>query len=284
MDIFENLDDDFPCVTSSSVEPHKYYEAFKKAEDILGSAPRKIRENGENSLSELTSHLYKGGEAATALYRKRENASDVLTGIWLAGVRKTSGWYVAANQIKAFQGLDKEILFELPRRFKNPKDLRDIGPYLAQYGIAFIWEDALPAMKLDGAVFLTSNENLVVALSLRYARLDYFWFTLMHELAHAVLHSAQLETPIVDNLEEMPEDIVEKQADRLAMDSLIPRNEWRSCAARYTNSAKDVVDFADRLGIPAQCVAGRLRREMHRYDIFAEIINKYDVREILNEK
>lgn len=280
MNILATLEDDFPCHASTAVEPRKYYEAFLKAEEILAAAPKQYREKAETRLPELTSFIYRGGDAAAALYRKRDDASEVLTGLWMSSVRRMAGWYVAANAPPVFQGLDKSILRDLPRRFKNPSDLKKIGPFLATLGIVFLWEEAIPSMKLDGAVFGLPTGHVVVALSLRYPRLDHFWFTLMHELAHATLHAPQLGTPILDNLDNASEDIVEQQADRLASDSIIPRNEWRSCPARYTNSAEDILSFAHRLGIPPQCVAGRLQRELKRYDLFSEIINKYDVREI----
>ena len=282
MQILTTLEEDFPCPASSAVEPRKYYEAFLKAEAILAAAPKQYRETGERRLPELTSFIYRGGDAAAALYRKRDDASEVLTNLWLSSVRQTAGWYVAANSTPVFQGLEKSILADLPRRFHNPEDLTQIGPYLAFLGIVFLCEDSIPSMKLDGAVFSLSSGQIVVALSLRYARLDHFWFTLMHELAHVVLHADQLDKPILDDFDSISESLIEQQADRLGSDSLIPRNEWRSCPARYTNSADDIVSFSERLGIPSQCVAGRLRRELDRYDMFSEIINKYNVREIFN--
>lgn len=282
MQILTTLEEDFPCPASSAVEPRKYYDAFLKAEAILAAAPKQYRDTGESRLPELTSFIYRGGDAAAALYRKRDDASEVLTNLWLSAVRQTAGWYVAANSTPVFQGLEKSILTDLPRRFQTPENLTQIGPYLAFHGVVFLWEDPIPSMKLDGAVFSLSSGQIVIALSLRYARLDHFWFTLMHELAHVVLHADQLDKPILDDFDVASESLIEQQADRLASDSLIPRNEWRSCPARYTNSADDIVSFAEQLGIPSQCVAGRLQRELGRYDLFSEIIYKYNVREIFN--
>lgn len=282
MKILTMLEDDFPSPTTTVIEPRKYYDAFLKAEAILAAAPQRYRDSGDSRLPELMSYLYRGGDAAAALYRKHDDASEVLTGLWLSSVRRTAGWYVAANTTSIFKGFDKSSLTDLPRRFKNPAELPKIGPFLADYGIVFLWEESIPSMKLDGAVFALSSGQIVVALSLRYPRLDHFWFTLMHELAHVVLHAEHVTTPILENLDIASEELIEQQADRLASDSLIPRNEWRSCPARYTNSVDDIVSFANRLDIPPQCVAGRLRRELSRYDLFSEIINKYNVREILS--
>jgi HTH-type transcriptional regulator/antitoxin HigA len=282
MKILNTLEEDFPCPASTAVETRKFYEAFLKADAILAAAPKKYRDTADTRLPELMSFIYHGGDASAALYRKRDDASDVLIHVWLSSVRRTAGWYAAANSLPPFGGLDAAIYADLPKRFKEAASLPQIGPYLAAHGIVIIWEESIPSMKLDGAVFSLPSGHIVVALSLRYSRLDHFWFTLMHELAHVVLHADQLESPILDDFDVESDSLVEKQADRLASDSIIPRNEWRSCPARYTNSVDDIVSFADRLDIPSQCVAGRLQRELKRYDLFSEIINKYNVREILN--
>lgn len=276
------FEEDFPCSVDPEIDPRKLYEAFLKADALINGAPKSIREIGESRLAEITSFLYRGGDAAAALFRKNDDASEKTVGIWLSSVRRISGWLAVVNEVPKFSGLEKELLFELPRRFRSAETLREIPSYLSQFGVILVWEKSLPSMKLDGAIFQSSSNHVVVALSLRYARLDNFWFTLLHELAHAVLHADQLESPILDNLDIKSESLIEKQADRLASDSLIPRSEWRSCPARYSNSIADIVSFADRLGIPPQCVAGRLQREQGRYDLFSGITNEIDVRSMLN--
>ncbi|MGA3843425.1 ImmA/IrrE family metallo-endopeptidase [Ralstonia nicotianae] len=47
----------------------------------------------------------------------------------------------------------------------------------------------------DGVVFCLDDGHPVIGLSLRHPRLDIFWFTLMHELAHIVLHKELLTEP-----------------------------------------------------------------------------------------
>src|SRR5713101_2632795 len=67
------------------------------------------------------------------------------------------------------------------------------GPILAQeflkkHGIIVVIEKHFSKTYLDGATVLINRDNPVVGLTLRYDRLDNFWFTLMHELAHLALH------------------------------------------------------------------------------------------------
>jgi HTH-type transcriptional regulator/antitoxin HigA len=279
--ILASLEDDFPASPMTAVEPRKYYEAFLKAEAVLLSAPKPLRSSSERRLNELTSHFYRGGGENGALFRKKVDAPDALTTLWLSSVRELAGWFIAANSIPPFDGINQEFLFDLPRQFKEVEDLSNVGPWLAKHGIALLYEDSIPGIKLDGAVFRASSGQIVVAMSLRYSRLDYYWFTLLHELAHVVLHADKLSSPILDDLEADSEELIEQQADRLASDSLIPRNEWRSCPARYTNDPADIEAFAVKQNITPQSVAGRLRRESGRYELFSEIVNKYDVREVL---
>lgn len=279
--ILASLEDDFPASPMTAVEPRKYYEAFLKAEAVLISAPKSMRESSDRRLNELTSHFYRGGGEVGALFRKRPDAPDVLTTLWLSSVRELAGWFIAANKIPPFDGIDEEFLFDLPRQFKEVEDLSNVGPWLAKFGIALVYEDSIPGIKLDGAVFRALSGQIVVAMSLRYSRLDYYWFTLLHELAHVVLHADKLGAPILDDLEADSEELIEQQADRLASDSLIRRNEWRSCPARYTNDPADIEAFAVKQNITPQSVAGRLLRESVRYALFSDIVNKYDVREVL---
>lgn len=276
------IEDDFPCLVDSSLDPQAFYKSFLQAEQLLEDFPKQLREASEERLAEITSFLYHGGDSSAALYRKRDDASAPLVGFWLSSVRRLAGWLAVANGLPEFDALDKKILTELPRRFSDPSSLTALPSYLGNFGIVLVWESALPSMKVDGAIFRMRTGHVVIALSLRYSRLDHFWFTLLHELAHAALHADQLDQPILDDLDITSESLIELQADKLASDSLIPRNEWRSCAARYSNSSDDILAFAKHLGIAPQCVAGRLQREQNRYDLFSKIINEFDVRKILN--
>ena len=67
--------------------------------------------------------------------------------------------------------------------------VKDNGPILAQEylkerGIVLGIEPHFAKTYLDGATILIDKDNPVIGLTLRYDRLDNFWFTLMHELAH----------------------------------------------------------------------------------------------------
>ena len=57
-------------------------------------------------------------------------------------------------------------------------------PCIADYGIRFIVVEPLPGIKVDGVALWLDNESPVIGVSVRFDRIDAFWFTLMHEFSH----------------------------------------------------------------------------------------------------
>jgi HTH-type transcriptional regulator/antitoxin HigA len=137
--------------------------------------------------------------------------------------------------------------------------------YLNKHGIHLIIEPHLPKTYLDGAVCLTTKGNPVVALTLRYDKLDNFWFSLMHELAHIALHVDGTEQWFLDDLDSQGGDQIEQEADALAQDALIPKESWER------GSIKDVANVhltSAEFEISSCIVAGRVRHESGDHKMF----------------
>ena len=99
--------------------------------------------------------------------------------------------------------------------------------HLAKYGIALVVEKHLKSTYLDGAVLCLGDGRPVIGLTLRYDRIDNFWFTLMHELAHVSLHlGASEEKAFFDDLELKGSSRMEMEADEMATNALIPQGDW----------------------------------------------------------
>ncbi|MEG0009681.1 MAG: ImmA/IrrE family metallo-endopeptidase [Aeromonas sp.] len=137
--------------------------------------------------------------------------------------------------------------------------------YLNRAGIHLVFEPHLPKTYLDGAVCVGHNGAPVVALTLRHDRLDNFWFTLMHELAHIALHMDGNQAWYLDDLDAEGGNEIEQQADALAKESLIPESNW-STVVLTTPVA--VTALAQTLSISPCIVAGRVRHEMGDHTLF----------------
>ncbi|MGH9682279.1 MAG: HigA family addiction module antitoxin [Candidatus Acidiferrales bacterium] len=150
---------------------------------------------------------------------------------------------------------------------KNAEDLREIPKVLAEAGIRLVLIEGLPKGRIDGATFWL-EDGPVIVMSMRYDRLDYFWFILMHELGHIANRDAVGAAPILDvNLvgdDAIPfedKSEVEKRADMFAENFLIERREIDNFIARVAPlySKVKIKKFAARIGVHPAIVLGRLQ-------------------------
>jgi len=162
--------------------------------------------------------------------------------------------------------------------------LLDRGPLLAQellwkHGIQLIVEPHLAHTQLDGAAITADLGRPVIGLTLRYDRLDNFWFVLMHELAHVARHLLLERESFFDDLDTpCGEDRQEQDADALADKALIPETEWSTSPAKVLRSPEAAKYLADRLGIHPAIVAGRMRYEARNFRILNQLIGLGQVR------
>lgn len=167
------------------------------------------------------------------------------------------------------------------------KSVEKNGPLLAQEylkknGIILVIEFHLPKTYLDGATVLINKDNPIIGLTLRYDRLDNFWFTLMHELAHIALHYNQDFTLFYDEIEGVKGvDIngVEQEADHLAREALVPNSKWEVSPAKLVPSPMAAQSLADELGVHIAIVAGVMRHEHKNYYYLNKIINNCKARD-----
>lgn len=275
---------DFPPTPNAEIDSKKYFDAYMTARDRLTKKTEVFKGiDLAACILELTGHIYCNNDHHAALFRRRNDASDVVCDLWLSKLRTISKWFIHANGLPEFNGISKDELFQLPRNFITSESIRNLPEYLSKLGIVLIFQPALQGMKMDGAIFKAPSRQVVIGLSLRYPRLDHFWFTLMHELAHAHLHLDFLDTPIIDDLDQKADSEIEESANRLASNSLISSSVWRANPVKFNPKENVVRDFARAIGVAPQIVAGRYQRDVNRYDIFSDIVNEFNTREILNK-
>jgi HTH-type transcriptional regulator/antitoxin HigA len=164
----------------------------------------------------------------------------------------------------------------------------DKGPklaleYLSKFGIAVVVEKHLPGTRVDGAAVLDLDGTPVIGLTLRFDRLDNFWFTLLHECVHVIKHLDAPGETFVDDTEG-PFDIDEKEieANRLTRDSLIPQEAWRRSDASRLKSVEAIKALAGELRIHPAIVAGRIRRETGNYKLLSSLVGHGLVKKVLS--
>jgi HTH-type transcriptional regulator/antitoxin HigA len=143
--------------------------------------------------------------------------------------------------------------------------------FLAKYGIHFVIEPHLEQTYLDGSAFLTPQGNPVVALTLRHDRLDNFWFTLLHELAHVYLHLNKERTTIIDSdLNPNSSDKVEQEANQLAQEVIGLSDHSLMGITQYAQ----VASLAKQHSISPSIVIGQVHRVQKNYTLFRRNLKK----------
>lgn len=164
---------------------------------------------------------------------------------------------------------------------------RLVPDFLRKHGIHFVLLPHLPKTYLDGACFLSPAGAPVVGMTIRHDRLDNFWFTLMHELAHLKLHLHEDGPAFFDDTDNhacTDDDPREAEADAFARERLIPDALWQEAGLHLLISSndQDVLELSDRLEISPAIIAGRIRWETHNYSIFSSLVGNGDVRRLFH--
>ena len=169
-------------------------------------------------------------------------------------------------------------LAKLSVKSDGPIVARDL---LKNNGIALVVEPHFPQTYLDGATIMRDKSQPVIGLTIRHDRLDNFWFTLMHELAHISLHFNQQASLYYDDLDNPDlSNALEREADQLAGEALVPEEKWESSPAKLIPSPIAAESLAQEIGVHTAIVAGKMRYAKRQYVYLNAIINRAKVRHL----
>ena len=240
-----------------------------------------------NAIYEAFSNLISAHTPTMALQALLRESSNVAQGELWRGLT-TKLWLANAatlameQEIPGFrqEALDQDSITELvqlSRLDNGPALARD---WLHNAGIHLIISNPLPTMRLDGATLMLENGRPLISLTLRFDRLDSFWFTLLHEIGHIKRHLMKDSSlAFLDDLEDVnATDELEAEADAFARNSAIPRDIWRRSDAHRHSTKASVLELANQLQIHPAIPAGRLRFETNNYTIFPELVGYDQVR------
>jgi HTH-type transcriptional regulator/antitoxin HigA len=275
--------------------PDPWLPSYEMSSSELQKVLKHARENGwldkadqsdDNGISQLrrTVAEHVGEYGTPSLLRTGLNVHD-LTQDWFLLAWKAQVTRNALRQIQRkkpkYRPLNMSWLSELVKLSAfddGPARAKDM---LAEQGILLVIEPQIAGMRVDGAAFLI-DEHPIIGLTLRLDTVDNFWFTLMHEIGHVLLHyRTGLASGFFDDFEHFEIDEMEEEANRFAQNMLIPDAVWSKSPARIAKTAEPVERLAKQLGIAPAIIFGRLRMERQNYKIFSDKIGRGRVRKQL---
>lgn len=239
-----------------------------------------------NEGEQLIYNLSQGSKPVLALHRKHIRANSVLDPYtllaWQYRILSLSAKVKLGHSYE--EGvINPQWISELIKMSQNPDGPLLAVTHLAEAGIPLIIEPSLDCMRLDGAA-LMSNKGPVIGMTLRYDRLDNFWFVLIHELFHVIKHlRRQRLDGIFDDLDSDTSDKFEREADVSAGEALISEEEWSNSLVRYIRSPELVKEMANKLQISPAIIAGRIRYEAKNYVILNDLVGQGKVRKLFPE-
>jgi len=136
-----------------------------------------------------------------------------------------------------------------PDRFL-PK-LKALG---AEAGVAIVAVRTPEGCGASGACRLVAPDKAMVLASFRHLSDDHFWFTLLHEFGHLLLHSANA---FVDTDDTYVDDR-EEQANEFASSCIIPPARWEEFA-NLPYDRDSVLRFSVSLGVAPGLIVGQLQ-------------------------
>lgn len=182
----------------------------------------------------------------------------------------------------------REAVERLRALMLAPEETRHVPRILADAGVRFVIVESFPGSKIDGVCFWLSRAQPVIGMTIRFDRIDNFWFVLRHEVEHVLQRHGQIDAIVDSELERVAGEISENQqpkeeriANAAAAEFCVPRVELDDFIARVSPafSRRRVEEFAARLQVHPGIVAGQLRRQLGRWDLFTNLLVK--VRDIV---
>lgn len=143
-------------------------------------------------------------------------------------------------------------------------EVRKVTLLLSDYGIRFVVIEPLSGSRIDGAALWLDESNPVIAVSLRFDRIDSFWFTLFHEFSH-IRHEDVLSVDIdltgPDAIFPVAKEPIERRADNDAAKFLVPPDRIKSFIRRVgpLYSKKRIIQFAHSVKVHPGIIVGQLQ-------------------------
>lgn len=218
-------------------------------------------------------------------YRSSPRTDRRALAAWSAAILKKAKKIKAPVKYK-HGSINLEFMQEFAKLSVKEKSPILAQDYLKKLGIILVIEPHFSKTYLDGATILFDKKNPVIGLTVRYDRLDNFWFTLMHELAHVSLHYNQNIGLFYDEIEGVSGATItesEMQADKLAQDALLPEGKWEVSPARLIPSSMAAQSLANELGVHVAIIAGQMRHRGKKYVYLNKIVTNAKVRNYFPE-
>ena len=215
---------------------------------------------------------------------RRSESSEKLSPYQLAWLFRIKQLAKACEVAKYSETKLSKAIEQLKNLRSSPEDTSHIPSILNNAGVRFIIVEPFAGSKIDGVCLWLDKNSPVIGMTLRFDRIDNFWFVLRHEIEH-ILQRHGIDNPIIDSELEKPAAEGRDHGEQLEEEVIA-----NSAAAEFCISQPALNDFLNRVGaLPSRkkvigfailqevhpgIVVGQLQRKLGRYDLFRNQLAK----------
>jgi HTH-type transcriptional regulator / antitoxin HigA len=197
---------------------------------------------------------------------------------WLYRVRKIAGEMLVARYTR--DALASAVP-KLKALLVSPEAVRKVPRILAEAGVRYLIVESLPGAKIDGVCFWLNDRAPVIAMTVRFDRIDNFWFVLRHEIEHVLqghgrnkfMLDSDLRIDIADIKDISIEELIANDA---ASEFCVPNKLMDAFVARKAPffHDRDILAFAKMINVHPGLIAGQIRHKTNNYTRFQNYLVK----------
>jgi len=198
-------------------------------------------------------------------------------------------WVVLAKKLatsKSAGTYNQDKLIEFAKTIRSfssdVSGIKKVIEQLNKLGVRVIFLPHFSKTRVDGAACWLDDKSPLIIMSLRYERIDNFYFTLLHEIGHIVLHSSSDSSPcFIDDIHSPSKDDKEKAANKFAvinlgLEGVVPSLKFIDITPQILNKK------SEELGIHPSLLIGHLQYEnLLNYTAYQRFLNKNKVKQMI---
>ncbi|WP_392342485.1 ImmA/IrrE family metallo-endopeptidase [uncultured Shewanella sp.] len=278
-------------VNSSPLKSNPTIDLYNYLLSVEDKLPLKsLAKSGVIASPELSSlvalYSVSGIKDSGNFFKKATDSNSIHADVWSKVVLKEVMIKEISNKWCDFnvEKIDVRLITRLKELSITAEGIKSVSEVLQSIGVILVYVPTVNSAKIDGMVGRTNTGRPYIAMTLRHNRLDNFWFSLLHEIGHLKYHFLLLDSPIVENLDEVSTNDMEIEANKFALTAFIPRRLWSRTSLKFgLQNNEKLFEVSNELGVHPSIVAGRLRRDKQDYRLYSDVISEFDTRTILFE-
>lgn len=193
-------------------------------------------------------------------------------------------WVILAKKLAEKQKVgvfNKEKLIDFSKTIRgfstSTEGIKLVIDELKKLGVRVVLLPHFSKTRVDGAACWLDSKSPVIIMSLRYERIDNFYFTLLHEIGHIILH-ADGENCFIDDIQSAAKNKKEEDANKFAITNLGFENVSEDLKFKDI-TPQILIRKSEELGVHLSLLIGHLQHEhILNYTSYQKFLNKIKIK------